>query len=435
MGPRRGLLRLLGVVFGVAVAIGNTIGSGILKAPGEVATLLPRPSLFIGIWALGGLYAFLSALSIAELGTLIPRAGGQYAFARRALGEYAGFVVGCSDWLSTCGSTAAAALVIGEYLALLLPRLHGAATILAVAVTVIFALLQIRGVRVSGRVQEATSLLKTIAFALLVIACFALSRGATQVAAPATRALPVAIVLALQAVIFTYDGWTGVIYFSEEVKDPAREVPRALFLSVALIAAIYLLVNLALVHVAPLAELAGSTLAVGVAAGKLFGAAGDPVIRWLTVLSMIAAINAYHLMATRVLFGMARDGLVFRRAVEVNRGGTPVTALLVSAAVAVGFILSGTFEQVIAVLSFFFVANYAISFLSLIVLRRREPQAERPFRVPLYPFLTLLTLAGSLAFLGGSIAGDPRNSLFALLLLVASAPVYLLLKRAARRGL
>ncbi len=150
---------------------------------------------------------------------------------------------------------------------------------------------------------------------------------------------------------------------------------------------------------------------------------------------MIAAINAYHLMATRVLFGMARDGLVFRRAVEVNRGGTPVTALLVSAAVAVGFILSGTFEQVIAVLSFFFVANYAISFLSLIVLRRREPQAERPFRVPLYPFLTLLTLAGSLAFLGGSIAGDPRNSLFALLLLVASAPVYLLLKRAAIQGL
>ncbi len=393
MAPRRGLLRLLGVAFGVAVAVGNTIGSGILKTPGEVATLLPRPSLFIGVWALGGLYAFLSALSIAEL------------------------------------------VVIGEYLALLVSRLHGAATILAVAVTVIFALLQIRGVRVSGRVQEVTSLLKTIAFALLVIACFALGHGVTQAASPAPQALPVAIVIALQAVIFTYDGWTGVIYFSEEVKDPAGEVPRALFLGVGLIAAIYLLVNLALVHVAPLAELAGSTLAVGVAAGKLFGAAGDPVIRWLTVLSMIAAINAYHLMASRVLFGLARDGLFFGKAAEVNRGGTPVPALLLSTAVAVGFILSGTFEQVIAVLSFFFVANYAVSFLSLLVLRRREPQAERPFRVPLYPLLTLLTLAGSLAFLGGSIAGDPGNSLFVLLLLVASAPVYLLLKRAAIREL
>src|SRR5205085_8758860 len=147
MAARGALLRLLGVSFGVAVAVGNTIGSGILKAPGEMATLLPSPATFLAVWALGGAYAFLSALSLAELGTLVPRAGGQYAFARRALGDYAGFVVGYSDWLSTCGSTAAAALVIGEYLAILVPALH--ATALAVGVTVLFALLQLRGVRIS----------------------------------------------------------------------------------------------------------------------------------------------------------------------------------------------------------------------------------------------------------------------------------------------
>jgi APA family basic amino acid/polyamine antiporter len=428
---RGGLLRLLGVVFGVAVAIGNTIGSGILKAPGEVASLLPTPVLFLGVWALGGLYAFLSALSIAELGTMIPRAGGQYAFARRALGDYPGFVVGISDWLSTCGSTAAAALVIGEYLAVLVPGLRAVA--LAVGVTVLFAVLQILGVVVSGRVQELTSLAKTLAFALLIVACFAFGGGGSAatapVAAPQGGSLAVALLLALQAVIFTYDGWTGVIYFSEEVKDPARAVPRALFLGVALIAAIYLLVNLALLRVAPLGAYAGATLAVGVAAGKVFGAAGDPVIRWLMLISMIAAINAYHLMATRVLFGMGRDGLFFRRAMEVNRAGTPVPALLISAGVAVAFILSGTFEQVIAVLSFFFVANYSVSFISLFVLRRREPDAERPFRVPLYPFLPALTLIGSLAFLGGSIAGDPRSSLFALLLLAASAALFFALRR------
>jgi APA family basic amino acid/polyamine antiporter len=430
---RRGLLRLLGVLFGVAVAIGNTIGSGILKAPGEIASLLPTPALFLGVWALGGLYAFLSALSIAELGTLIPRAGGQYAFARRALGDYAGFVVGMSDWLSTCGSTAAAALVIGEYLAVLVPGLHAAA--LAVGVTVLFAVLQILGVVVSGRVQEVTSLLKTLAFVLLVAACFAFGGGSAvpaPVAAPHGGSLAVALLLALQAVIFTYDGWTGVIYFSEEVKDPVRAVPRALCLGVVLIAAIYLMVNLALLHVAPLDAYAGSTLAVGVAAGKVFGAAGDPVIRWLMLISMIAAINAYHLMATRVLFGMARDGLFFRRATDVNRGGTPVPALLVSAAVAVAFILSGTFEQVIAVLSFFFVANYSVSFISLFVLRRREPDADRPFRVPLYPVLPALTLLGSLAFLGGSIAGDARSSIFALVLLATSAAAFFALRRDPR---
>jgi len=433
MAARGALLRLLGVSFGVAVAVGNTIGSGILKAPGEMAALLPTPATFLAVWALGGAYAFLSALSLAELGTLIPRAGGQFAFARRALGDYAGFVVGYSDWLSTCGSTAAAALVIGEYLAILVSGLSHAATAIAVAVTLLFALLQMAGVRLSGRVQEITSLLKTLAFAVLVVACFALGGGqpdhslVAQTHPPASTA--VALVIALQAVVFTYDGWTGVIYFSEEVQEPTRDVPRSLFLGVATIAAIYLLVNVALLYVVPLHDLAGSTLAAGVAASRLFGAAGDPVIRWLTLISMIAAIHAYHLMATRVLFGMARDGLFFQRAVAVNRGGTPVPALIISTAVAVAFILSGTFEEVVAVLAFFFVANYSLSFVSLIVLRRREPAAPRPFRVPLYPWLTVLTLLASLAFLAGSIAGDPRRSVFALGVLVLSAPAFLLLRR------
>jgi APA family basic amino acid/polyamine antiporter len=422
-----GLLKLLGVAFGIAVAIGNAIGSGILKAPGEIAGLLPSPGLFIGVWIGGGLYAFCSALSIAELGTLVPLAGGQYVYARRALGDYAGFVVGWSDWLSTCGSTAAAALVIGEYLVLLIPALAGWSTRLALLVTVLFALLQLKGVSLSGKVQEVTSLAKAVAFIALVAACF-LVKGSEPIKATIVpeHSLAIAIVLALQSVIFTFDGWTGIIYFSEEVKNPAREVPRSLILSVVFIAAIYLAVNAALLHVASPAELAGATLAVGVAAGKVFGALGDPVIRWLTVLSMLAAINAFHLMASRILFGMSRDGLSFKAGARVNRGGTPAAALLVSAAAAVAFILTGTFEEVIAVLSFFFVANYAVSFASLLVLRRREPAAERPFRVPLYPYLTVFTLLVSLAFLAGSIVSDPRHSLLALGALLASAPIFFL---------
>lgn len=426
LAPGR-LHRLLGVSFGVAVAVGNTIGSGILKAPGEIAALLPAPALFIGVWAAGGLYAFLSSLCIAELGTMIPRAGGQYAFARRALGDYPGLVVGISDWLSTCGSAAAVALVIGEYVS---PPL---AVPIAVAITLFFAMLQILGVRVSARVQEWTSLLKTLAFAFLIAACFVLA-GPMPHGAPVAHTAPVLLPLlvALQAVIFTYDGWTGVIYFSEEVVDPARDVPRSLFSGVALVAAIYLLVNLALLRLAPLSDYAGAPLAAGIAAGRLFGAAGDPVLRALTIVSMIAAIHAYHLMAARVLFGLARDGLFFRRVMDVNRVGTPVPALLVGTGVTILFILSGTFEQVVAVLSFFFVANYSISFASLFILRRREPDAPRPFRTPLYPWLPAATLAGSLAFLGGSIAGDLRGSLIALGLLALSAPMFLLRRRRAQ---
>ena len=424
-GYARGRLhRLLGLSFGVAVTIGNTIGSGILKAPGEIAALLPTPGLFIGVWVAGGLYAFLGALCIAELGTMIPRAGGQYAFARRAVGDYAGLVVGISDWLSTCGSAAVVALVIGEYLA------PAHAVPIAVAITLFFALLQILGVRVSARVQEYTSLLKTLAFALLIAACFAFAGPTSHAAvAPRTGPLLIPLLIALQAVIFTYDGWTGVIYFSEEVTDPARDVPRSLFSGVALISAIYLLVNLALVRLGPLADYAGAPLAVGVAAAKIFGAAGEPALRGLTIVSMIAAIHAYHLMSARVLFGLARDGLFFHRAMEVNRVGTPVPALMVSAGVSILFILSGTWEQVVGVLSFFFVANYSVSFVSLFILRRREPAAARPFRTPFYPFLPSATLAVSLAFLGGSIAGDPRGSLLALGLLATSAAVFLALRR------
>jgi APA family basic amino acid/polyamine antiporter len=230
-----------------------------------------------------------------------------------------------------------------------------------------------------------------------------------------------------------------VIYFSEEVKDPAREVPRSLFGGVALIAGIYLLVNVAILRAVPLADLAGAPLAVGVAATRIFGALGDPAIRALTLLSMIAAIHAFHLMATRVLFGMARDQLFFRGATQVNASGTPTAALLVSAAIAVGFILSGTFEQVVAVLSVFFVANYTLSFISLLVLRRREPELPRPFKVPLYPWITLLTLIGSAAFLIAAMAGDPRDSLIALLLLLITAPIFSAFRRrfpapAADRG-
>src|SRR3712207_5617286 len=208
------LLRVLGVVFGLAVTVGITIGMGILRTPGEVAAQLPSAWLFMGAWALGGVYALCGAVSVAELGTMIPRSGGFYVFARRALGEYPGFVVGWSDWLSTCGTVAAVALVIGEDAGLLAPSLKGRGPFVASCVAAGFALLQWRGVRWGGRSQELTSLLKALAFAALIAACFAWG-GAQESAAPPQTLTSVpeglgllaAAVLALQGVIYTYDGW------------------------------------------------------------------------------------------------------------------------------------------------------------------------------------------------------------------------------------
>jgi APA family basic amino acid/polyamine antiporter len=438
----RRLLRVLGLGFGLAVIIGNTIGAGILRTPGEVAAQLPHVWLFLGVWVAGGLYALLGAVSLAELGTAIPRSGGQYVFAHRALGPYAGFVVGWSDWLSTCGSIASVAIVVGEYSGVLYPPLGGRTIRVALAVTLIFAFLQWRGLRWGSSAQNLTSILKAVAFVALVIACFALggagetSNARAESSIPSGLPLLAALVLSLQAVIYTYDGWNGVVYFSEEVREPARDVPRSLFLGVLSIIVIYLLVNLALLYVLPLSEIAGDKLAIGTAAQKIFGRYGDTVIRALTIISMLSAINAFHLMATRVLFSMSCDRLCSGRAERVNEGGTPTVALFVSAAVAVLFILSGTFEKVIAILAFFFVANYAVSFTSVFVLRWREPELKRPYRAWGYPWTTGLALLCSIAFLVGAVASDvannTRDSLYALMLLALSYPAYLLLRRVSR---
>ncbi|MGH9971979.1 MAG: APC family permease [Pyrinomonadaceae bacterium] len=422
------LLRVLGVGFGLAVIIGNTIGAGIFRTPGEIAAHLPNPWLFLGVWVVGGLYALLGAISIAELGTMIPRSGGQYVFARYALGEYAGFIVGWSDWISSCGSTAAVAIVVGEFSGALFPALNGKAALVAAVIAVFFAVVQWRGIVWGSGVQNITSLLKALAFMALILAAFLLGgQGRTfePVATPVGLTLLTAFILSLQSVIYTYDGWTGVVYFSEEVEHPGRDIPRALFGGVLCVIAIYLLVNIALLYVLPISKIAGQQFAAGAAAEVIFGKYGDTVFRSLTIVSMLSAINALHLMATRVLFAMSRDDLFISRAATVNKGGTPTVALLLSTAVALLFIAFGeTFQKVITVLAFFFVANYALSFISVFVLRHREPDKERPYRAWGYPWTTGLALLGSILFLVGAIASDTRNSIYALILLAASYPVF-----------
>jgi basic amino acid/polyamine antiporter, APA family len=431
------LLRVLGFGFGLAVIIGNTIGGGIFRTPGAIAEQLPNVWLFLGVWVVGGIYALLGAISIAELGAMIPRSGGQYVFARYALGEYSGFLVGWSDWISTCGTAGAIALVVGSFTGALFPALGGSITILvtASAVTVFFGLLQWRGISLGSAAQNVTSLLKAIAFLGLIGASFVLGDGGSfsQQATPVGSinfGLLTALVLSLQSVIYTYDGWTGVVYFSEEVKDPGTDIPRSMISGVLSVILIYLLVNIALVYVVPISQLAGKDFAVGAAADVLFGRYGDTVFRSLTIVSLLSAINACHLMATRVLFAMSRDGLFSQKGVIVNAGGTPTVALFLSVCVALLFVVFGqTFEKVITVLAFFFVANYVLSFVSVFVLRRREPDKERPYRAWGYPWTTGLVLVGSIVFLIGAIASDTRNSLYALMLLAVSYPMYRMVRR------
>lgn len=423
--------------FCVSSAIGNSIGAGIVRTPGDIAQILPKAWLFLGVWVVGGLYAFFGASSLAELGAAIPRSGGQYNFSRRAIGEYAGFVVGWSDWLSTCGTAAAVGIVIGEYSGDLVPLFAGHVKLIAVAIIAGFGVLQWRGIRWGSGAQIFTAVLKTLAFAILLAACFVFGGHARAAAPPEAAPLPalsagwgliVAIILGLQAVVYTVDGWDGVIYFGEEVRDPGRDVPRAIFGSVFTIMGIYLLLNLAVVYVLPMNEIAGNNFALGTVATRVFGKYGDTIIRSIMVVSMLSCLNANQLFCTRTLYAMSCDRLFFRRAAQVNAGGTPALALLLSTIVGVLFVL-GTFERVIAMLSFFFVANYTLSYTSLFVLRKKEPEMARPYRAWGYPWTTGIALLASVIFLVGSILTDRKNAPWALGLLILSYPVFLVMKR------
>ena len=428
-----GLRKAFGVGFGVAVAVGSMIGAGILRQPADVAKLLPLPSLFLGTWIAGGLYALLGANSLAELGTMVPSSGGQYVFVRRALGPFAGFVVGWNDYISTAGSGAAVAIVVGEALGSLVPALTAhtaltAAVLIAIVTAILFA-----GARESARAQQLTSLAKSVVLLGLVIACVVgwfgghvapITADTPPLVAPTGMALALALVVALQGVIYAYDGWTGILYFSGEVSESARDIPRSLFFGVVAVIALYLLLNIAFMLVLPLPVLAASPLAAASAAGTIFGVNGGRIVQMLIAVALPSAVIANTLMASRVGYALANDGLAPRRFRDVNGGGTPAASLIASSIVALLFLLTGTFERVITICSFLFVASYTLSFASVFVLRRREPEAARPFRAWGHPWSTGFVLLGSILFLVGSIAADMKTGLLAAALAVISYPAF-----------
>jgi len=431
--PPRSLLRILGLSFGLAVTVGNTIGGGILRTPGDIAGLLPNPLLFVGIWVVGGLYALLGANALSELGTMLPRSGGQFIFARRAFGDYAGFFVGWNDWISTCASVAAISLVIGESVTSVLSLSPQSIVPIAMSIVAAFTVLLLRGTKMGDLAQRITSLAKAVALLILIAACFVFA-GRAQVAAPVAGAVVassgfVAFMLAAQAVIYTYDGWSGPIYFSEELDDPAHQIPRSMFYGLLSVAVIYLLMNIAFLQAVPTSALAGSPLAAGTVAQALFGARGELLVRVVVIVALPSAVNACLLMSSRVLYAVSREGLGIPIATQVNAGGTPTIALVLSGLVALAFLATGTFQTIIAIAAFFFVADYALSFIAVFVLRHREPSTPRPYRAIGHPWTTGFVLLGSLAFLASAIVGDRRNSVYALLIVMISYPVFRLTRQ------
>ena len=232
----------------------------------------------------------------------------------------------------------------------------------------------------------------------------------------------------MQAVIFTFDGWSGPAYFAGELRDPGRELPRSIFGGVIAVIVIYLLVNIALVHVVPIGRLARDPFAAGTAMSVVFGQRGDTVLRILVILGLLSAINAYLMFTSRTFYALSGQ-TGFQMGTRVNQGGTPTTGLLFSAAAAALFLLGGAYNRVIAITAFLFVANYTFTYLSLFALRIREPDAPRPYRAWAHPWSTGFVLIVSLAFMIGALITDTRNSLISIALLLISYPIFRVLIR------
>ena len=437
---RRSLSRVLGVGFGIAVIFGGTVGVGILRLPGMIAGEMGSFGPIMLMWLIGGAYALLGAVSIAELGTAMPQAGGFYVYSRRAFGPAAGFAMGWADWLNNCAVVAFGSVAAAEYLAALFPRLLHLQTPVALTILLVFCGLQWNSLRLSSSVQQIASSVTAITFVVLAVACL-LYHVAPDLSTPVAisphpaagffkRIIP--IVAALRAVVVTYDGWYEAIYFTEEDTDAARHLPRAMIGGVLIVLALYLLMNLAFLHVLSIPALAASSLPAADAARMVFPAWSGTFITVLSLLTLLSLINAVLLGAPRILFAIGRDGLFSARAAQVAPGGTPRVALALSAAVVALFIASGKFEDIIAVAAILVAVMYCVNYIAVFVLRVREPQMNRPFRAWGYPLTTGLVLAGSLVFLVADVHDDPRGALRAAALLAMALPAYAWMRRKSR---
>ncbi len=431
------LKKFLGVGFGVAVTIGGTIGVGILRTPGIVAAQLGNSYMIMAAWIAGGIFALLGTISIIELGTMIPKAGGWYVYVRRAFGDYGGFAIGWSDWIATSASIASIAIALGEFSTSFFSNQLINAKEVAVLSVIILTLLQWIGLKSGSRTQAITSLIKALAFLALVFACFYFGKNSVTgysnnenfIRANSSQSLFAAFIIALQSIIFTYDGWYSAIYFTEEDKNPGKNLPRSAIGGVLITIAIYVLVNLGLLYVLPLSKLAASTAPATSAAVIIFGNNGGRIITLLSIAALISILNAVLLIATRILFGLGRDKLFSTKIISVSKGGTPRSALLICSAFVVFLIISGTLEILIAISALFYVINYLAGFSSLFYLRKKEPKLKRPYKTFGYPWTPILFLAGAVTFFIGDIFSEPMNAVFAIAYLLLSYPAFKLINK------
>lgn len=444
-------IRRLNLMDTAFLVIGAVIGSGIFMTPGLIAAGLPSPGLFLLVWMAGGLITLCGALSFAELGAMFPKAGGQYIYLREAYGPVSAFLFGWGFFgFIMCGGLAALAVAFAEFLGVFLPALStdnivlvirfsgrlshplSAGQLVAASAIMFLTFINSLGIRTGVAVQNVLTLFRLGSVAALVVLGVLIGSKAGGVnfrplfpGGLGLLELIQPIGLALVAVFWTYDGWYAVNCTAEEIRNPEKNIPRGLALGVLIVTASYVLVNLVYLLALPLEEIKGVTRIGERAASALFGDGGAALFSVVVMVSIFGCLNANLLYGPRVYYAMARDGFFFRSMGRLSpRYRVPTNALWGQAVWAAVLCLSGTFQALYEYMVFALLLFFAATGWAVIVLRRRLPDRERPYRTWGYPVVPFVFVIMCLAVFTGIVLSRPLMSLGGAMLLGAGLPAY-----------
>ena len=449
------LIRGLSVTDATLITVGAVLGTGAFLTTSDVARALPHAGLVLLAWVCGGGLTIAGALTYAELGTMMPRAGGPYHFLKEAYGPLFGFLKGWVDFLVIMsGGLAAIAAGFGEYLGSFIPffatqnvlasadlfghpwKLTGGA-VAGVLAILFFTVTSMLGVRESTLLQNILTVLKIGAMlALAGLGLFVAPAAAPDFFATAAPAsLLSAFGLAMVGVVWTFDGWYGVTYLGGELKEPSRDLPRAMFMGVGIVTVLYLLLNLVYLRAIPVSEMPSHPRIAEAAAVALFGAFAAKLVSAAVMVSAFGCIGSTILYSTRTYLPMARDGVFFKSLAVVHpKWRTPVACILAQGAWTALLTISGTYEALytyVVVILFLF---HAATGIAVFVLRVKRPEWPRPYRVTGYPVVPAVFVVTSLAFVVNALIERPTESLFGFMILLLGVPAFLYWRRQAAKA-
>ena len=425
------LKRVLSLLDATMINAGGIIGSGIFMVPAAVAMFTGSASLFFMVWIAGGIVSLFGALSVAELGAAMPRAGGQYVYLSEAYGPVWGYLYGWSAVaVINTASIAAVGVAFSEYLRFFFPITDVSIKGIAVATIVLLTIINILDVKSGARFQNLFTISKLGAIFVIIILGLVMEGGSNQNLSPffsdqSFTELVGPLGLAMVSVLWTFDGWIFITYVAGEVKNPGRNIPLSLIFCMLIVVTIYLLLNYVLIYTLGFTGMNGSDLVVSDAASVFLGNKGAAIVTLIILISLIGANNGFVLTSARINYAMAKDKLFFYQASQIHpRFKSPSNALIIQCVWASLLTFTGTFNQLITYIIFASWIFYGMSAGAVIILRNKKPDMERPYKTPLYPWIPIIFILFAIFLTINTIIEAPRDAAIGAGIILAGLPMY-----------